>query len=90
LVLKFRPDLGEKFAHLLDDPINVVAKYVFHVNAQTPPTGEQAFASICADTGGVFWAKDPMIDRCIIYRLMYQLRLFMANILGSIRGRDWS
>eukprot|EP00026_Physarum_polycephalum_P009685 Phypoly_transcript_09818.p1 GENE.Phypoly_transcript_09818~~Phypoly_transcript_09818.p1 ORF type:complete len:410 (+),score=50.01 Phypoly_transcript_09818:121-1230(+) len=59
LVAKTRPDLPAKFGHLHNSP-EVVVNYVYHINAQSPPTGEQGFSILTESLG---WAKNPLINR---------------------------
>eukprot|EP01113_Clastostelium_recurvatum_P048729 TRINITY_DN8935_c0_g1_i2.p1 TRINITY_DN8935_c0_g1~~TRINITY_DN8935_c0_g1_i2.p1 ORF type:complete len:430 (-),score=81.09 TRINITY_DN8935_c0_g1_i2:19-1308(-) len=59
LVTRFRSDIPRKFAHLTPN-LSHVSDYIYHLNAQLPATGEQAFQSL---TVGLGWAKAPIIDR---------------------------
>jgi len=38
----------------------VVLNYVYHINAQSPPTGEQGFSILTESLG---WAKNPLMNR---------------------------
>ncbi len=40
--------------------IPLVIQYIYHSNAQTPPTGELAFSKM---TESLAWASRPLIDR---------------------------
>ncbi|KAK3086338.1 hypothetical protein FSP39_017047 [Pinctada imbricata] len=57
LVKRFRPDLQNKFSHMLDD--DTIFDYIYHCNAQTP-SGESAFKTLNTSFG---WAKNPMVNR---------------------------
>lgn len=57
---RMRPDLIQKFAHLTEGNVEAVADYLYHVNAQSPATGEQAFMKL---NTGIGWATKPLLDR---------------------------
>lgn len=59
LVAKTRPDIPAKFSHIIENP-EVVTNYLYHSNAQSPATGEHAFAQLVEGLG---WAKRPLINR---------------------------
>lgn len=59
LIKRLRPDLLHKFSHLHADS-SVTADYIYHVNAQSPASGELAFTKLMSGLG---WAADPLIDR---------------------------
>ena len=61
LVHKTRPDIKHKFqAFFGPDDADLILDYIYHCNAQDRPSGEVAFKSL---TGGLGWAKFPMIQR---------------------------
>jgi hypothetical protein len=70
LLPRFRPDIGRKFADVLDDP-SVVYQYLYHVNVQrarfpiaivimTHVSGEMGFAALTQNVG---FARRPLIER---------------------------
>jgi len=59
LIKRLRPDLLDKFSHLHPDS-SVTSNYIYHVNAQSPASGEVAFTKLMSGLG---WAADPLIDR---------------------------
>jgi pimeloyl-ACP methyl ester carboxylesterase len=56
LLPKIRPDFADRWEQHLDEP-HAFYDYVFHCNAQYPPTGEAAFKACCS--AGAF-AKEPL------------------------------
>lgn len=44
----------------------MVLNYIYHINAQSPATGEMGFQILTQSLG---WAKRPLIDR--IFLLLY-------------------
>lgn len=59
LVARVRPDIPDKFSHLYERT-DIVSNYIYHLNAQTPATGEAAFAALTIPIG---WAKNPLEKR---------------------------
>jgi len=59
LIGKVRPDLGEKWAAYVPDS-NLIFDYIYHSNAQTPASGEDAFYCLTLPFG---FARDPLINR---------------------------
>lgn len=59
LVAKARPDLAAKFDHIHKSR-ETVLNYVYHINAQSPPTGENGFSVLTESLG---WAKNPLMNR---------------------------
>lgn len=59
LVAKARPDIPHKFDHI-HSKTEVVINYLFHINAQSPATGELAFSALTESLG---WARNPLINR---------------------------
>eukprot|EP01111_Echinosteliopsis_oligospora_P001518 TRINITY_DN1226_c0_g1_i1.p1 TRINITY_DN1226_c0_g1~~TRINITY_DN1226_c0_g1_i1.p1 ORF type:complete len:365 (+),score=113.37 TRINITY_DN1226_c0_g1_i1:685-1779(+) len=59
LVTKIRADIPRKFSHIYQDT-SCVTDYIYHANAQSPPTGEMAFSML---TQSMAWAKHPLCDR---------------------------
>lgn len=59
LIKSLRPDLIAKFSHLHTDP-EITANYIYHVNAQSPASGEVAFTQIMA---GIGYAANPLMHR---------------------------
>eukprot|EP01102_Stenamoeba_stenopodia_P003894 TRINITY_DN14015_c0_g1_i1.p1 TRINITY_DN14015_c0_g1~~TRINITY_DN14015_c0_g1_i1.p1 ORF type:complete len:213 (-),score=40.37 TRINITY_DN14015_c0_g1_i1:93-686(-) len=59
LVTKFRPDIPRKFEHIYSDP-DIVSSYIYHLNAKSPATGEQAFSALVQP---ISWAKNPLETR---------------------------
>ena len=59
LIKSLRPDLIAKFSHLHTDPVTT-ANYIYHVNAQSPASGELAFTQIM---GGIGYAANPLMHR---------------------------
>jgi abhydrolase domain-containing protein 4 len=62
LIKRLRPDLIEKFSHLHPGPSDAVSDYIYHINAQSPSSGEEAFSKLLSKTG-IGWAAEPLIDR---------------------------
>lgn len=61
LVHKTRPDIKDKFRSFFGPKdADLILDYIYHCNAQDKPSGEMAFKSL---TGGLGWAKFPMIQR---------------------------
>ena len=61
VVRRLRPDIRQKFENAFgEDTGNEFLDYIYHCNAQCPPTGELAFKSLSTRLG---WAKNPMIER---------------------------
>lgn len=59
LIKRLRPDLLSKFEHLHENSL-ITADYIYHVNAQSPASGEVAFTQIMSGLG---YAADPLINR---------------------------
>lgn len=59
LIKSLRPDLIAKFSHLHADPV-ITANYIYHVNAQSPASGELAFTQIM---GSIGYAANPLMHR---------------------------
>ena len=63
LIHKIRADIGKKFEPLTGETDSgLVLDYVYHCNAQSPPSGELAFKALA---GPREWARNPMIDRIL-------------------------
>lgn len=58
LITKYRPDIPEKFSHLVENP-ELISNYIYHMNAQNPE-GESAFQAMSIPFG---WAKRPLVGR---------------------------
>ena len=61
LIQKLRPDIKKKFEQLTgEEDSGLILEYVYHCNAQVPPSGELAFKTLSAPNA---FAKNPMIQR---------------------------
>jgi len=63
VMYRVRPDLGSKFAHLFaeskEGKSNTALDYIYHINAQRPSPGEEAFRAL-SDFG---FARLPLAQR---------------------------
>ncbi|KAI1287022.1 (Lyso)-N-acylphosphatidylethanolamine lipase [Halotydeus destructor] len=63
IVQKLRPDIKRKFEALTgEEDSELILDYIYHLNAQDCPAGEQAFKALALPTG---WAKFPIIQRIV-------------------------
>jgi len=60
LIARFRHDIAPKFQDIYRQPEAVVNPYIYHLNSQTPATGEDAFRQL---TTAFAFAKNPLINR---------------------------
>lgn len=61
LIQKFKSDMSKKFEALTGEENSfLILDYVYHCNAQEPPSGELAFKSL---SSAILYAKNPMVNR---------------------------
>ena len=61
LIQKLRSDISKKFEQMTgEENAGLILDYVYHCNAQDPPSGELAFRSLSA---AIVYAKNPMVTR---------------------------